>query len=61
MSDENLFLRMALNNAWANSTLYGAVSSLDQDAVWAERPGFFGSIGRTLNHIFEVDLYYVDA
>ena len=34
---------------------------MSEAAVWAPRPGFFGSIGRTLNHIFEVDLYYLDA
>lgn len=61
MSAENHFLRMALNNAWANATLYGTVDSLTPDSVWAQRPGFFGSIGRTLNHIYEVDLFYVDA
>ena len=58
---ENHFLRMALNNAWANSTLYGAFSETSEDAFWAPRPGFFGSLGRTMNHIYEVDLYYVDA
>ena len=58
---DNYFIRMALNNAWANSTLYGAVTPMADDAVWDSRPSFFGSIGRTLNHIYEVDLYYVDA
>ncbi len=58
---ENYFLRMALNNAWANSTLYGALGGLSETDIWAQRPGFFGSIGRTMNHIHEVDLFYVDA
>lgn len=57
----NQWLTMALNNAWANATLYDAIRDLDAAAFGARRPGFFGSLGRTLNHIYEVDLYYVDA
>ena len=52
---------MALNNAWANATLYGAISALPEGAFTANRPGFFPSLARTLNHIYEVDLYYIDA
>lgn len=55
------FLQMALNNAWANSTFYAALSPLSQADFTAPRPGFFGSLSNTLNHIYEVDLYYVDA
>jgi uncharacterized damage-inducible protein DinB len=55
------FLTMALNNAWANATLYGAISGLSEAAFAAPRPGFFPSLKATLNHIYEVDLYYVDA
>lgn len=55
------YQRMALNNAWANATLYSAVMTLDHDAFAAPRPGFFGSLCETLNHIWLVDLYYVDA
>jgi len=55
------FRAMALNNAWANATLYRALGVLDADAFWAPRPGFFPSLARTLNHVFEVDLFYVDA
>lgn len=55
------FVKMAQNNAWANGVLFAACQSLSRDAFWAKRSGFFGSIGRTLNHIYEVDLYYVDA
>lgn len=62
MTDANRpFLLMALNNAWANATLYGAVTKLDRAGFRAERPGFFPSLTGTLNHIYEVDLYYVDA
>ena len=59
--NDNPFLRMALNNAWANATLYNALTGLSEDEFWAPRPGFFGSLGRTMNHIYEVDLYYIDA
>ena len=55
------FLTMALNNAWANATLYGAISGLSEEAFAAPRAGFFPSLKATLNHIYEVDLYYVDA
>ncbi|MEO0991226.1 MAG: DinB family protein, partial [Pseudomonadota bacterium] len=55
------FLQMALNNAWANATLYGAIADLSDSAFAAPRPGFFPSLRRTMNHIYEVDLYYVDA
>lgn len=55
------FLTMALNNAWANATLYGAISGLSEAEFAAPRPGFFPSLKDTLNHIYEVDLYYVDA
>ena len=58
---ENHFIRRALNNAWANSTIYEDLNTLRKNEFWAERPGFFGSLGRTMNHIYEVDLYYVDA
>lgn len=52
---------MALNNAWANSTLYGSIAGMDVEAFQAERPDFFPSLSRTLNHILEVDLYYFDV
>lgn len=52
---------MALNNAWANATLYRALSGLPDGGFVAPRPGFFPSLCLTLNHIYEVDLYYIDA
>ena len=55
------FLQMALNNAWANATLYGAMRDLPEGAFTAPRPGFFPSLAATMNHIYEVDLYYLDA
>lgn len=57
----NPWLKMALNNAWANATLYNALRELPKEAFTAPRPGFFPSLSRTLNHIYEVDLYYIDA
>lgn len=58
---ENPWLRMALNNAWANATLYATLGSLPADAFTAPRPGFFPSLAETMNHILKVDLYYLDA
>ena len=57
----NPYSTMALNNAWANATLFGAIATLSDADFAAPRPGFFPSLCRTLNHIYEVDLYYVDA
>ena len=58
---ENPWLKMALNNAWANATLYGVMNGLARDAFTAPRPGFFPSLSRTMNHIYEVDRYYLDV
>ena len=52
---------MARNNAYANTRLHAACCRLSQEAFEAERNGFFPSIRGTLNHILEVDRYYVDA
>ncbi|MAC80423.1 MAG: nuclease [Rhodobacteraceae bacterium] len=52
---------LALNNAWANATFYAALKDLPQGAFDAPAPGFFGSLKKTMNHIWQVDLYYVDA
>ncbi|NND18140.1 MAG: nuclease, partial [Silicimonas sp.] len=37
---DNPWLKMALNNAWANATLYGALTELPDQAFTARRPGF---------------------
>mgnify|MGYP001813275847 CR=1 FL=1 len=58
---EGPYLQMALNNAWANATLYDAIFKLPDGAFEAPRPGFFPSLSRTMNHIYEVDLYHLDA
>lgn len=55
------YREMALNNAWANATLYAAMAGLDDHAFAAPRPGFFPSLKETMNHIYAVDLYYIDA
>jgi uncharacterized damage-inducible protein DinB len=55
------YLRMALNNAWANATLYQALSGMTVADFGGQRPGFFPSLCLTLNHVYEVDLYYLDV
>ncbi|MGR3323446.1 MAG: DinB family protein [Pseudooceanicola sp.] len=55
------YLTIALNNAWANATLYAAFGDLEPGAFTAPRPGFLPSLAQTMNHIYEVDLYYLDA
>lgn len=51
----------AYNNAWANHRLHEACGTLSQQAFEAGRTGFFPSIQKTLNHIYVIDLFYVDA
>jgi uncharacterized damage-inducible protein DinB len=55
------FVAMARNNAWANHRLLGACEALTAGAFAAPRTGFFPSLRATLNHILDVDLYYVTA
>jgi uncharacterized damage-inducible protein DinB len=55
------YIACASNNAWANRTFYGVVTTLAAEAFTAHRPGFFASLAATMNHIYEVDLYYIDA
>ena len=51
----------AYNNAWANHRLLGACAELTQGEFEAERTGYFPSLQGTLNHIYVIDLFYVDA
>jgi uncharacterized damage-inducible protein DinB len=51
----------AYNNAWANHRLLTACAGLSQQDFEAERTSFFPSLQLTLNHIYVVDLFYVDA
>ena len=55
------FRAMAANNRWANHRLHTACRQLSADEFTAPRTGFFPSLAETLNHILEVDLYYIDA
>lgn len=51
----------AHNNAWANHRLLTACAALSQQEFEAARTGFFPSLQLTLNHIYVIDLFYVDA
>jgi uncharacterized damage-inducible protein DinB len=51
----------AHNNAWANYRLLGACANLSQQDFEAVRTGFFPSLQKTLNHIYVIDVFYVDA
>lgn len=55
------FRAMARNNAWANDRLLGACAALRSAGFAAPRTGFFPSLRATLNHLYVVDLYYLDA
>ncbi|MEM7723247.1 MAG: DinB family protein [Pseudomonadota bacterium] len=57
----SLFSKMARNNAWANDTLLGAVCRLSHADYVATRTSFFPSLHLTLTHIYQVDLFYLDA
>ena len=57
----HMLTRMAQNNAWANARFYARMSDMDAASFAAPRPGFFGSLKATLNHIHQVDLFYIDA
>jgi uncharacterized damage-inducible protein DinB len=51
----------ACNNAWANHRLLTACANLSQEDFEAKRTSFFPSLQLTLNHIYVIDLFYVDA
>lgn len=53
--------KLARANALANLRLHTAVAALQPGEFKAVRTGFFPSIRATLNHIFIVDRFYVDA
>ncbi len=55
------FRAMARNSAWANDRLLEACEGLDAAAFAAPRISFFPSLRRTLNHLYAVDVYYLDA
>jgi uncharacterized damage-inducible protein DinB len=51
----------AFNNAWANHRLLTACATLSQEDFEAKRTSFFPSLQLTLNHVYVIDLFYVDA
>ena len=55
------FRGFAYNNAWVNHRLHSACANLSQEEFEARRTGFFPSLQRTLNHIYVIDLFYIDA
>jgi uncharacterized damage-inducible protein DinB len=55
------FRAMARNNAWANDRLLEACEKLTPEDFAAPRTSFFPSLRRTLNHLYAVDVYYLDA
>jgi uncharacterized damage-inducible protein DinB len=55
------FVAMAQNNAWANHRLLLACEALTAEEFAAPRTSFFPSLRLTLNHILDVDLYYIAA
>jgi uncharacterized damage-inducible protein DinB len=48
-------------NRLANHRLHGTLAALTRDEFHAPRTGFFPSLAATLNHLLEVDLYYIAA
>ena len=54
------FQRFARYNALANKRLFAAVGGLPAEEYRKERPAFFGSIERTLNHIMIGDGLWMD-
>ena len=61
MSESEILVRMAHNNAWANLRLHRAVGELDDAEYRAKRTSFFPSLHLTLTHILFVDIFYIDA
>jgi uncharacterized damage-inducible protein DinB len=44
--------------AWANDLLFQTISELPEDELVAPRPIIFGSILRTLNHVYAMDIVW---
>jgi uncharacterized damage-inducible protein DinB len=51
----------AYNNAWANHRMLTACEKLADGEFEARRAGLFPSLQATLNHVYIIDLFYVDA
>ncbi len=56
-----IFKKLARNNRLANLRLHHACLQLTADELVAPRTSFFPTIRKTLNHIYLVDLFYLDA
>lgn len=57
----NSYLAQAQNNQWSNRRLLYACLELSHEDYVAPRAGFFPSIGLTLQHILDVDQFYLAA
>lgn len=55
------FYAMAQNNACSNLRLLDACAGLGEEEFLARRTGFFPSLAATLNHILQVDRFYLDG
>ncbi len=56
-----VFRKLARNNRLANLRLHATCRLLSQEEFVAPRTSFFRTIRATLNHIYLVDLFYLDA
>ncbi|CUX57062.1 MULTISPECIES: DinB family protein [Agrobacterium] len=56
-----VFRKLARNNRLANLRLHEACLQLSQEAFIAPRVSFFPTLRATLNHIYIVDRFYIDA
>lgn len=56
-----VFRKLARNNRLANFRLHHACFRLSQEEFVASRVSFFPTIRATLNHIYTVDRFYIDA
>ena len=59
ISDPSYFTRLAAYNIWANDKLYSAVSGLSNAERERDLGAFFGSIYRTLSHIYVADAIWM--
>lgn len=56
-----VFQKLARSNRLANFRLHTSCLRLSQAEFTAQRTSFFPTIRATLNHIYLVDLFYIDA
>ncbi len=53
------FIHLANYNTWANRKLYSVCGALDESDYFKERPSFFNSIHKTLNHLLVADVIWM--